>query len=197
MGFQTLPPCLSLRDNVRAYYNGIYRCTITSPAGAIQLVKKISSRKKYRRLCQKIKALNLPTKFRPLRPQNVFCINKPIAFFIKELKLSCLPQTQLSKPRLQRQHGTLNSIQTPRKPINPTGNIKILISSPWCVLAVMIPDIRDHLQVTFYNNMQIATKLNVFCFRSFWYPLSPRAKRGKRASAISSFLLIFSILSFW
>lgn len=77
----------------------------------------------------KIKAQNLPNKFRPLRPQNALCINKPIAFFIKEFKLSYLPQTQLSKPRPQRQYGTLNSIQPPRKLTNPTGNIKILIPS--------------------------------------------------------------------
>lgn len=53
MDFQTLPPCLSLRDNVRAYYYGIYRCTITSPAGAIQLVKKISLAEKISQVMSK------------------------------------------------------------------------------------------------------------------------------------------------
>ena len=72
MVLRTLPPCLLLRVYIRAHYDGIYRCTITFPAGAIQLVKKnFLLRKKYRRMCQKIKAPNLPTKFRSLRPQNV------------------------------------------------------------------------------------------------------------------------------
>lgn len=163
MVFRTLPPCLLLRVYIRAHYDGSYRCTITFPAGAIQLVKKISFAEKNIAECVK----NLPTKFRSLRPQNVFflfCINKPIAFFIKELKLSCLPQIQLSKPRPQRQHGTLNSIQPLRKLTNSTGNSKIPICSPWCVLVVKILDNRDHLQVFLHNQMQIATNLNVFVF---------------------------------
>lgn len=40
MVLRTLPPCLLLRVYIRAHYDGIYRCTITFPAGAIQLVKK-------------------------------------------------------------------------------------------------------------------------------------------------------------
>ena len=45
----------------------------------------------------------------------------------------------------------------------------------------MLPDIRDHLQATFHNNMQIATNLNVFLLFSFFLvstrSLSPRAKK--------------------
>lgn len=67
----------------------------------------------------KIKAQNLPNKFRPLRPQNALCINKPIAFFIKEFKLSYLPQTQLSKPRPQRTIWNLKLDPTAEKTNKP------------------------------------------------------------------------------